>query len=995
MAWGNAAKTSTESPEPTPSTIVDFLSADVQYSYFLRHLQRNGLIPLINTLQNVTLFAPVNLAFVDRQLAQNDDAENLKRYFANQRLRVAYLDTRDVVVDSLFEPKPAHRFPLKISVNPEKKDYRINDFAEIVDFDGYAKHQHSFIQAIDHFIPLQPSICDVLMDNSTDSINGYAVSFVKQIFLLVFSPTFALGLPNCTEFLANTSTVFLPTDAYVEASLLDLQRKYYTALFHGLRNAALIPAKDAVREIRADALSLLLNLCLLETVGGVNGTNSQKRLKNIRGKRSLNVTLDGESNRLVVNGKVWSAANSTSLTAQDGMLHLFDLEADTGSQPSFFDALAVPVAEMIPRRALYALHFSNFVKEVRFRKLGYLIDGTTQNQTILLNSSDRDDVEDDDLYAQGTVNANSFSNRQSMLYRFISGSVDMEKELTPHKPSYHRLLDSKLCLKKRIGACFKVKLSGTLEKDGIAVSFNDDILSESFPYRAAGDNTIYVGDKDLETPGSFKHTLAELISDGVVRRHWNHIAIDKESCMTTFSYLNQFKMFLLDENHNGYTVFLPCGNTIWDQDESHSREQDFGSWKGLGLVLKYLESHPQVMKSVLKGLFVEDAIYSDFGLEDAQELWKMAKTLRGDYVNVSESYRSGEFNHLIKINDTMLSVPLNSDVLFNQGVVHITSKLFLPEDFHISFMDLIRTTDQKSYESFSFVNLLEKFPKLYNALGLDGESKSEYSLLIPSPDLLKNFNVTTSYDRLWEFLELHLIPNTEVETLIRCINFGNWNPMHRKHNTSFTVQTNRSNGVFNCFKNTVTQKTYLRLQDSVSPLGYNADHQVRIVSHGCTGASNSSCVFLLDKPLSLAWFDTPDNFLHIHIGWISVGIGIIIGIILFGFVTTTLVVCLANTNSKKKPSPLSSESIFAPTESTYMRVTSDEDLNSGYYDYGYETDDDMFRSERDQLLPARNAKKKGARTFGAITPNTPTAPRTIKGKGLIQSLNRDRNLVNI
>lgn len=984
----NIRKTTTsEGPEPTPSTIIDFLSADVQYSYFLRHLQRHGLIPQVNKLRNVTLFAPVNLAFVDAELAQHDNVDNLLRYFADQRLRVGYLGLQDVIADSLYSSRSGCPFPLKISVsgaNPQQ-EYKVNDFAEILDFDGYAKHQLSFVHGIGRLLPLQPSICEVMMDNSTDSLNGYKLSFMKQLFQLVFSPSYDKWLPqNCTTFLANVSTIILPTDDYIRSSMLVLQQKYYTALFHGIQNVSLRPKRDAVREIKIDALNLLLNLLFTETVGGINGTNkTQSAVSGTKYKISLN-----PSNQLVLNHKISSAANSTSLTAQDGLIHIFDAEGNTSN---FFEVTKSPVAEMIPQKALYALHFSSFVKEIRFRKLGYLIDGSTTNQTIILDSSDRDDVpEDDDLAFANGVKISSFSNRQSMLYRFLSGSVDMSMELGPDSTNFHRLLDSRLCLKKRIGSCFKVKLSGTWGTDGASTTFNDDIRTDSTPIRAAGDNYIYIGDKDLLTPSSFKHTIADLISDGVVKRHLDHIKIDKEACLATLDYLNEFNLFLLDENYKGYSVFLPCGNTVWDNGRD-SREQDFGSWKGLGLVLRYLEAHPKVFKNILKGLFIEDTIYSDFGLDDAKELFRVAKTLKGDSVNVSERYQEGDFNHLIKLNETTLSVPLNSDVLFNQGVVHITSKLLLPEDFHISFLDLIKTTDEPAYGHFSFLKLIEAYPELYKALGLDGESSSDYSLLVPSPDLLKNFNITTDYRRLWDFMELHLIQNSEVEALLSCMR--PYAPYQTPLNNSYTVHTNRSNGIFTCNRNPVTGKTYLSLQNTVKTLGYNSDRQVRIVTHGCTDSSNASCVFLLDKPLSLAWFDTPDNFLHIHIGWISVGIGIIIGVILFGFIATTIVVCLANTKSKKPPSHLTStDSIFAATEPTYMRVTSDDDMNGTTYDYGYETDDDMMRQEHEQLLPSRVGRKRTQGTYGATQPSGPTAPRTIKGKGLISTMNRERNL---
>lgn len=977
------ATTSTSTvPLPSPSSIVDFLSADVQYSYFLRHLQRHGLIPQINRMQNVTVWAPVNLAFVEGELAQNDTRENLLRYFSDQRLQIAHLDHRDVVVDLMYVTKSSKKenrtFPLKLlshTAHGRDNEFYLNDYAEVLEFDGYAKHQGSFLHAIDRLLPLSPSMCDILMNSSSFELNGRLISFTKKLFQLVFTPVRKnekFGL--CEQFLANVSTIFIPSDESVYLSMLPLKQRYYTTLFHGLANKSLRASKDAVREIKADALALLLNLVLPDLIAGVNGTSGHKLKKTASGNNKYNITLSGDF-KLRLNDQVLSTGDQSSVSASDGLLYVFDTPQQSSSK--FFHALKIHLAEMIPRKVLFALHYSNFVKEIHFRKLGYLIDGSTTNQTIILDSSDRDDVLDEDIES-GEVEISSFSNKQAMLYRFLEGAVDMEHELTPESPVYHRMLTSKLCLKKRMGSCYRVKVSGSFQQDDIATTFNDELTAIMAPEHASGNNLIYVTDLDFHTPQSLKHTMAELISSGVVRKHLEHITIDKNECLKTLGYLNEFGLALLDDNMRGYSVFLPCGNTIWDESLQQA-EQDFGSWKGLGLVLNYLESNPKVMKKVLQGLFVEDLIYLDFGLEDAEKLHFMSSTLGGKVINVSESYHSGDYNHLIGLNSTRIPVPLNSDVLFNQGVIHITSRLLLPDDFEVSLKNLILATAAKGDKT-SFLDLLKPYPKLTEALGMGGSEPGEYSLFVPTPELLKSFNITTDYSRLWEFLELHLLPNNEVDTLLQCIHGG------IPSNVTYMVRTNRTNGSFSCFKNVVTGHVHLQLQSSIASLGYNADHQVRLLTHGCTSKRDGLCVFMLDKPFSLGWFDAPDNFLHVHIGWISVGIGIIIGVILFGFLTTTLVVCLLSTSTKKKPL-ISAELVFSPAEGTYMRVTSDEDIN-GYYDYGYETDDDMMRNERDRLLPGK--KKKNYESMSPL--GEPSAPRLIKKDGVKSTLIRERNL---
>ena len=65
----NESTTSTSSsmePAPTPSTLVDILS-NVHSFLFLRLLQRQGMIPTLNQMENITLLAPINLAFVGKK----------------------------------------------------------------------------------------------------------------------------------------------------------------------------------------------------------------------------------------------------------------------------------------------------------------------------------------------------------------------------------------------------------------------------------------------------------------------------------------------------------------------------------------------------------------------------------------------------------------------------------------------------------------------------------------------------------------------------------------------------------------------------------------------------------------------------------------------------------------------------------------------------------------------------------------------------------------
>lgn len=998
---GNASPAPAPSAQPVkPPTIVDYLSSSAQYSYFLRHLQRHELIPAINRLQNVTVFAPVNLAFVDSKLAAGDTPESLMRYFARKPLTVESLGASGQVVDSLYVVKHLHghniTFPLKIT-SYEKSEVRVNDFASVVEADAYTKHQFSIIQTINRLIPVPETLCSILMDSTTNYVGDHSVSFVKHLAQLVFTDFRHSGFTlSCDQFLANVSTLLLPTDAWIDTSMLLLQKKYYTTLFRGMSHPHLVGTKDAVREIRADVLELLLSLLLPSRVDASDPAS--RNVTSLAG-HVYGISLNSGSGRLILNKEIVSSENSTSIVKADGLIHVF--VPDQKSQRDFFGSLGVVVADMIPRKALYSMHYSRFVRELKFRKLDYLIDGRTSNQTILLESADSDDVTENDLNSNDRdMHSVSFSGKEQLQYHFMEGAVDLFDKLTDDSPSYRHLLTSKLCLHKRINSCYKVKLSGKLDNKKVRVRFNDDVKIFNPPIHASGSNLLYVTDDEVLAPSSFKHAVAELISnDGVKGSDYN--SVDKEACLIALRYFIKFGLLSLPNNNHGYTVLLPCGITLWD-DENQHREEISGTWRNLGLVLKYLESNPKVLENVMKGLFIQDLIYSDFGLEDNVQLSLVAPNLLGDYVNISESYRGDESDHLIKINKTSFSIPLNSDILFNQGVIHITSKLLLPDSFHVLLIDLVKTTEHHLFPENSFMALLDLFPKVKDELNLDEiKEPSNYSLLIPSPDLLKDLNMTGGYDRLFELLQLHLIPNTEVDSLIQCLNNGEQMD-GQSFASNFSIHTNSSRDSFNCAKNRATGESYIH----IDPGDNLTKHNVRIISHGCTqfGSKNSSCVFLLERPLAPEWFDAPSNFLHLHVKWISVCIGIIMGVILFGCFTTAVVLCIGSGSSKKSNPPMFSNEPFSlPNEPRFMRVTSDEDFMD---DCGYETDDDMLGTEREPILGKGKRKIENpyysslsapirgpnvASMKGPLPSKGPTAPRSITRNGLQRGMSRDHD----
>lgn len=1062
--------------ELTTSTIIDFFSANVEYSYFLRHIQRLGLIPQINRMANVTVFAPINLAFVDSEIADSDNLDSVLRYFSGEIFRVDSADHMVTVIDSMYAVKRekkeqlgkdngqlrekkegleneekeeiVHYFPLLVSHQNDPQDGQnliINRVAEIVEADNFVKHQNSYIHGINRLLPSSPSMCELLMSKDMHSFNGHSVSFVGKMFRLLFTPQpINLALKKylvpedpftstCEQFLAHASTLFLPTDAYVNSSLLELERRYYTAILHGLDNPAFYPTIEAVHEIKLDAYALLLKLLLLDLV--LESTLEKKSYPSIDRELLYEVSGNSSTSQITVNDVLTSLRGLTPLTFSDGLVHIFDRSADGSGNPAdFFQALNVERAVIIPRKALYALHYSQMVSEFKFRKLSKLIGSEAHNQTILIDISDRDDVKEDDeilfrnftegeeWYGAGIkdiwkddakgvqieddddelstntqieqqfVFAESFTSRQQLSYRFLDTYVDMGSELSKAKPVYHAILNSKLCLKKKIGSCYKTKVWGALGDDGLSVSFNDEFRT-GLPVLAANNNAIYFSNYDYEAPVSFKRTMAGLISDGVIRRHQDRFALNKDACLETLKYLDSYDLILLDENRHGYTAFLPCGNDVTENYlESAVRKN---AWQRMGLVLIYLQSHPHEFKKVLEGLFLQDIVltHSTKGLTGGE-----IETLSGTKVNVTQSFVDDE-KVLLTLNHTQLSMALNSDVLFNQGVIQITEQVLLPADFRVPLKELLATTEEPDFPDTSFFRLLENFPALEHQLTLDLEDDFSaqdppYSLFVPTPDSLHWKNITATYRHLDQLLQMHVLPNLQLQPLLDCISAL----PARAHDPDYTFHTNDTKLRFRCLINPASGKAYLTL---IKPPGsafstFAKSQRVTILSHGCTrGSSNGSCVFLLDNPVIPNWLDVPENFLYVHIGWISVGIGIVIGVILFGFCSTTLVLCLSTTGKNKTHFPVQSRSqssLLLPAESSYMRITSNEYMDAGN-EYGYETDNDMMGDEELGPLLLKRSKQSKRGVYGSLSPmGTPSAPLMIDGENLKKALGRERNL---
>ncbi|CCE79245.1 Piso0_001297 [Millerozyma farinosa CBS 7064] len=880
-------------PSASPSNVVDVLSSDVQFSYFLRHLQRSGMIPILNELSNYTLIAPINSAYArkGRQEAQSENVDGKEvnehlRYVIKQPVHLNKSIKEPIVYETYYKTDSKY-YPLIISQDSGSDQLVIDGKAAIVEPNLYASNQNSYVQGTDELLDEKDSLCDILMSRNAehDQIQGHNISFIKSLFQSTFGDinskvsrnTLPIDIPSsCGEFMQKSRTFFIPTDSLVEESISDLQRKYYLSISSSIEDMDL--TERAVYEITRDIVELLEYLMIGEYVGGSNG--SYKSIKAVNGKLSYNISLES-SGRLVLNNNL--TASVLPIAYSDQVLHIFGVWGNqkTGDD-GFFSKLNIPLTPLVPRKVLYALHYSKFLEELYFRSLGNLIDSNKVNFTLFLNPSDSDRNLDNDRIRKSPYRTHRrFNSLEQVHYHFydeVFNTTVIEESGTNFNVSF---LTSLLCRGREIGSCFKNKVFSSLDAATGTYKhvLDGDITIASPPYFAVDDSTIYILDDDLEAPESLKTTLINLITSNGVNIS-PRVRFNLKTCLKTMHYFDYFKLFALENNNKGYTIFLPCGSG--GSDFTSIAKDDKDAWSSLGLYMNYLVSRPDVFKSVIQNLILEGLIYSDFASNPGDVF--NTTTLDSESLNITAA-SVGELESMWKVNHANLSVPLGSELFFDKGLIHLTDMVLIPDSLEIPLLDLIKTTYDDSYADYNMLELLEKLPVVRDMLGLDGGS-SEYSLLIPETSSLKDFNISANFYRLHDFLQFHLIPNSELTNLLTCMNEG-----YSENSTDSTVSlvhTNITDGVLRCVYRPKKNKYFLQHHrgDSVEALGYSRDHEVEVIAHGCSKfhkESQGPCVFLIEKPLSLEWLNKPnDNLLHVHLRIISIGVGIILGLFLMG-----------------------------------------------------------------------------------------------------------------
>lgn len=327
---GGYGLTSESTTQDVTTTVIDILSENVEFSSFLRILQRNQLIPFLNELTNITLIAPVNSAFVNMGCENLDDKNcrativkkfslnDLKRYIIDQPIT-----SGEVEGSQIYRSFFGNGSPVLVEAETEDLEFRINGYS-VVEPNLVADSQDSVVQGIEKVFDDLKTVSDLLGE-----------------------------IPEVSQF----------------QELLDLATTYNQTL--------LVPENKALNfkeyefnylksDYGIDDTSYLINSL---SIDGLYGGNINQTATSKNGFRVF-LSSEDDGLHLVVNNTFTS--KRSNIISEDSIIHIFD------------DQSLVPEIEFTPLKAMIGLNSSVLVDELKLQKLTHLITNNSIEQTIFI-----------------------------------------------------------------------------------------------------------------------------------------------------------------------------------------------------------------------------------------------------------------------------------------------------------------------------------------------------------------------------------------------------------------------------------------------------------------------------------------------------------------------------------------------------------------------------------------------------------------------------------
>ncbi|QLG70583.1 hypothetical protein HG535_0A05240 [Zygotorulaspora mrakii] len=759
LLWGILAHGGSDFPF---TTVVDILSENVEFSTFLRILQRQGCVPILNELQNYTLLAPVNSAFINMGTNESSTPFVLDNFILrNNVLSTSLIDDGITVIDCDV------RFPLVLqkSVSSGSTLIKINE-ATIVDPDLAPSFQSATVHGISDLINDPPLLIDFLQD--LEGQTGEFSLFEKFVESLTSD-----NIITDMEFYNNT--ILIPSNINFHRYFNQLEINYILDNFSKLDSVT----GNIRKAWEKNRLNFFRNLILRGVHGGVHSQpESTENLNN--DKISFESNDFGSS--ISVNDSELSI--DSNIVFDRGIIHSFN-DIPFLSKATHFNA----------ETYLHGMNSSDFVQELYFRNLQKMLEDESLDVPLTI------------FVPETSLNEKFGYTKSNLLYHFIENQLWLEEEFLGIKSST-KMFESAFCSSnKRLGGnCQRLRIKKNL--NGYIINDKYKILHNK-PFEI-GKTLIYTISEVLQLPGDFVPSLNPFYH-----------------CSKSLELLRKINLLDLPPNQEGYTILLPC----------------FESWSTNGLDLEYLRRNLTAIELMMKNMILEGLIYTD-----SEDINLNTKNMFDQEISISvrtESSADSEkvFLNLSSVRES-IETELNMDVFFNQGVIHPISKSYFPNDLSITLGDLIETTGTTAF--IDFLNFFDDF----NAVLSNNDS---YSLLVPTKNSLRIDGIDKNFTSLHQWLELHVIPGNATSDLLEC---GN--------------QINTTSGEPLTCRESSPGNYLLKLKNG-------NDNEVRILKKGCTSFDMNSCVFLIDRPISLQWL-SPNKY-HLKLPGVAIGIGIVLGAI--------------------------------------------------------------------------------------------------------------------
>lgn len=318
--------------EEVTTTVIDILSENVEFSSFLRLLQRHGLIPFLNELNNITLVAPVNSAFAteydDKHCELTEDCkadivksfslDDLKKYVIAEPILSSDFDGFQV-----FRSYYQQGSPILVDLDPDGNSFHINGLS-VVDPDLVANSQGSVVQGIEKLFDDPKPTSQVLKDISS-------VSILRRII---------------KDHKIENKTLLAPKDQ--SFNLRDYELNYIISDYGG-----------------DDSLYIINSLLIDGIYGGdINETTVDNQ------GFEISIASKKKGAQILINDTI--TGENSNILSESSIIHLFN------------DNSLVPKIEYNPMKVMVGLNSSSLVDELMLQELSYLIKNNSICQTIFI-----------------------------------------------------------------------------------------------------------------------------------------------------------------------------------------------------------------------------------------------------------------------------------------------------------------------------------------------------------------------------------------------------------------------------------------------------------------------------------------------------------------------------------------------------------------------------------------------------------------------------------